>query len=155
MTALLLAITLTSTTFKPHTAVPQKMVARDCGGSNISPQLRWSGVPASAKSLVLIVHDPDAPGPNGYYHWVVTNLPPRSGSLPENAGRGYYGPCPPPGKVHHYNFTLYALDEARLTLGSTWNSGAAGQRTAKQLQDAIAGHVVAQTTLTGLHETKP
>ena len=154
MIHLLFAITLTSTSFTANATVPKKMVAKDCGGSNISPQLRWSDIPASAKSLVLIVHDPDAPHVNGYYHWVLVNLPPKDGMLAEDAGRGYYGPCPPPGKVHHYNFTLYALDEPTVKFTSNWNSGA-GQLQASRLQDSLKGHIVAQTTLTGLWSSSP
>jgi len=128
------------------------MVAGDCGGSNVSPQLSWSNVPANAKSLALIVHDPDAPHVNGYYHWAVVNLPPKNGAFAENAGHGYYGPCPPPGKVHHYHFTLYALDEPSVTFTSHWNNGT-GQLDAKQLQNSLRGHIVAQTTLTGTWST--
>jgi phosphatidylethanolamine-binding protein (PEBP) family uncharacterized protein len=149
MMPLLFALTLTTTTFTANATVPKKMVATDCGGANVSPQLRWSGVPAAAKSLVLIVHDPDAPHAHGYYHWVLVNLPPEPGMLAENAGRGYYGPCPPPGKVHHYHFTLYALDEASVTFTSTWNNGA-GQLQANQLQESLRGHILAQATLIGL-----
>jgi len=144
MIGLLLAMTLSSTTFTANTTVPHFMVAKDCGGQNVSPELHWSGIPADAKSLVLIVHDPDAPVPGGYYHWWLYDLSPALTHLAKGIGRGYYGPCPPPGKVHHYHFTLYALDEKTI--------GAAGRSTAKQLLSLMRGHVVAQTTLTGLYE---
>jgi phosphatidylethanolamine-binding protein (PEBP) family uncharacterized protein len=144
MIALAFAVTLFSTTFAPNTTVPLTMVAKDCGGSNISPELHWSGIPAAAKSLALIVHDPDAPVPGGYYHWWLYDLPVTQTHLSANAGLGYYGPCPPKGPVHHYHFTLYALDVR--------NVGAAGKLDAKQLLAKIKGHVIAQTTLTGLYQ---
>ncbi len=138
----LFALTLASGTFQPNTTVPIEMVAKDCGGANVSPELHWGGVPAGTKSLALIVHDPDAPVPGGFYHWAIDDLAPADGHLAANAGRGYYGPCPPPGKVHHYHFTLYALD---IKLG-------AAALSAQQLLGRIAGHVIAQTTLTGLYQ---
>jgi len=122
----MLALTLLSATFQANATVPLTMVAKDCGGSNISPELHWSDAPAGTKSFALTVHDPDAPIPGGYYHWALYNLAPSETRLAAGIGRGYYGPCPPPGKVHHYNFTLFALD--------------------------AANNIIAQTTLTGLYE---
>lgn len=107
-----------------------------CTGSNVSPALRWSNVPAGTKSLALQVHDPDAPTGSGFWHWVVYNIPPTATGLPQGAGNSsntlpvpafggandfldtgatgvngnYGGPCPPTGdKPHRYVFTLYAL----------------------------------------------
>jgi Raf kinase inhibitor-like YbhB/YbcL family protein len=152
-----LSFTLASSTFKPNTTMPLKTVYTQCGGSNVSPQLQWSGAPKGTKSFALIVHDPDAPHPGGWYHWVVYNVSPATTSLPEQAAippaqlgktdfgeDAYGGPCPPPGKVHHYNFTLYALDQTHVGGDSL---------TGPQLEHAIAGHVLAKTTLTGLYET--
>ena len=87
-----------------------------------SPALSWSGVPAGAGSLVLLVDDPDA---KDFVHWVVLDMPatPPAGALPraldgvEDATTpgpqrlrnvGYGGPCPPSG-THQYRFVLYAL----------------------------------------------
>jgi phosphatidylethanolamine-binding protein (PEBP) family uncharacterized protein len=145
MIAFTLAMTLLSGTFQPNATVPLTMVAKDCGGSNVSPELHWSGVPAGTKSLALIVHDPDAPVPGGFYHWALYDLTPGLTHFAAGIERGYYGPCPPAGKVHHYHFTLYALDVE--------NVGAAGKLDAKQLLAKIQGHVIAQTTLTGLYQT--
>ena len=152
---LLLALVLLSSTFVNGSTVPRAMVAVPCGGSNASPELHWSGVPAGTQSLAIITHDPDAPHPGGYYHWVAYNLPVRLTHLPVSAaiaparsGRndtgslGYFGPCPPPGKVHHYHFTLYALDERSIHAGRPL--------TAEQLEVRIRGHILAQATLTGL-----
>jgi Raf kinase inhibitor-like YbhB/YbcL family protein len=152
-----LTFTLASSTFKPNTAMPLKTVYTQCGGSNVSPQLQWSGAPKGTKSFALIVHDPDAPHPGGWYHWIFYNVPAATASLSEQGtmpsaklgkndfgDTAYDGPCPPPGKVHHYNFTLYALDEAHV---------GGDALTGPQLERAIAGHVLAKTTLTGLYET--
>lgn len=111
-----------------------------CSGGNVSPELRWSGVPAGTQSLALMVHDPDAPTGSGWWHWVVWNIPATTTSLPAGAGNpaagllpvgavqgntdfgtpGYGGPCPPPGsKPHRYQFRLYALKVPRLDLPAT------------------------------------
>jgi len=107
-----------------------------CNGGNVSPALSWSGAPPGTKSYALLVHDPDAPTGSGWWHWIVYNIPADTTSLPADAGdphkhlltpgavqgrtdfgnAGYGGPCPPPGKPHHYNFRLYALKLAKLDL---------------------------------------
>jgi hypothetical protein len=151
-----LTFTLASTTFKPETTMPLRTVYSQCGGTNISPELHWRGAPKSTRTFALIVHDPDAPASGGWYHWVVYNMPASTHQLVEGAtiaapqlgktsfgSPGYGGPCPPPGKVHHYNFTLYAL-----------NTHVTGQNlSGPELERAIAGHTIAKTTLTGLYET--
>jgi len=130
--------TITSNSFSNGQTMPQKQIYNQfgCGGENISPQLSWSGAPAGTKSFALIVHDPDAPRPTGWYHWIVLNIPSNVTSLKEGQqinhpmmqvkndfGKVTYGgACPPKGHgVHHYNFTIYALDAAALipTPGST------------------------------------
>jgi Raf kinase inhibitor-like YbhB/YbcL family protein len=105
-----------------------------CTGSNESPSLSWSGAPSGTKSFAVTVYDPDAPTGSGWWHWIVYNMPADTAALPAGAGDpkkglmptgvmqgrndygnvGYGGPCPPPGKPHHYNFTLYALKVAKL-----------------------------------------
>jgi Raf kinase inhibitor-like YbhB/YbcL family protein len=107
-----------------------------CSGHNVSPALSWSNAPAGTKSFALLVHDPDAPTGSGWWHWVVYNIPAGTASLPADAGDpkknllpgaavqgrtdfgtpGYGGPCPPPGKPHHYHFRLYALKVPKLDL---------------------------------------
>jgi len=143
MIGTLLALALASNSFLPDRTVPTYMAAAHCGGKNISPELHWSGAPAGTQSYALIVHDPDAPIPGGFYHWVLYDIPSTQSEIQVNAGRGYRGPCPPPGKVHHYRFTLYALDVK--------NIGAAGLD-AKQLLARMRGHILAQTSLVGLYE---
>jgi Raf kinase inhibitor-like YbhB/YbcL family protein len=105
-----------------------------CKGGNVSPALSWSNPPAGTKSFALLMHDPDAPTGSGWWHWVVYNIPASVSSLPVGAGDpqknllpagavqgrtdfgtpGYGGPCPPPGKPHHYYLRLYALKVAKL-----------------------------------------
>jgi Raf kinase inhibitor-like YbhB/YbcL family protein len=125
-------------------------------GENISPQLEWSGVPAGTQQLALICHDPDAPLPQGFTHWLLYNIPPTVNQIAEAGGSrftegmnssnqlGYTGPAPPKEHgPHHYYFWLYALD-AELNLESGL------QR--EQLLDAIANHVIEQARLVGVYE---
>jgi len=128
--------TLTSTDFTEGGTLANSQVFNEfgCKGANVSPALAWSGAPAGTQSFALLMHDPDAPTGSGWWHWVVYNIPPGIGSLPAGAGDpkkglmpkgavqgrtdygsvGYGGPCPPPGKPHHYNFRLYALKVPKL-----------------------------------------
>jgi Raf kinase inhibitor-like YbhB/YbcL family protein len=148
------AMQMRSAEFSDGGVIPTRAMALGCGGENRSPQLAWTGVPRATKSLALIVHDPDAPIPGGFYHWVVYNLPPAMRELSAGAKlaeqqigatsagtAAYYGPCPPPGPMHHYVFTLYALDIAHIS--------ADAPLTATQLQARIAGHVLARGLLRG------
>ncbi|HVA84564.1 MAG TPA: YbhB/YbcL family Raf kinase inhibitor-like protein [Candidatus Binataceae bacterium] len=149
-------LSVTSSAFAAGATIP---IGYSCKSPNVeSPPLRWNGVPNDAKTLVLILKDPDAP--NGtFIHWVVYNLPASLSGLDANApptdklangaiqgansvGQiGYMGPCPPPGSVpHHYHFELSALDIA-LSL----KPGA----TATQVEDAAQGHVKATGDLVG------
>ena len=131
-----------------------------CDGKDLSPPLQWENIPAAARSLALIVDDPDAPDPAApkitWVHWVLYNLPVNSKGLPEavttlppgtHKGQnnwhrtGYGGPCPPIGR-HRYFFKLYALDTVVPDLGHP---------TKKQLLDAIKGHVIARAVLIGTY----
>jgi Raf kinase inhibitor-like YbhB/YbcL family protein len=147
------AMQLTSSAFANGNSIPTRYT---CDGENVSPPLAWTGVPPAAKALVLIVDDPDAPG-GAWVHWVVINLPADATPLPEAvpAGKpldhgavqgttsfrqkGYGGPCPP-GGTHRYYFRLYALDAPLALTGTT---------TAKDVQGAMKGHVLAQAELMG------
>jgi len=148
---------LTSSAFQSGGNIPKQFT---CEGSDISPELTWSGAPAGAKSLALIVHDPDAPRAGGWYHWVAYNIPVGVSRISENApkqqelpgggtqGRndfgniGYGGPCPPSGN-HRYLFRLYALDtELKLKPDAT----------AKDIEKAIQGHILAQTEIMGKYQ---
>jgi Raf kinase inhibitor-like YbhB/YbcL family protein len=143
--------TLTSSAFDDGEAIPRGFT---CDGDNTSPPLAWSGVPADASELALIMDDPDAPS-GTFVHWVVWGIDADdatvdAGTLPDGAvlgshgagGEGYTGPCPPSG-VHHYNFQLFALSAA-----PDVQPGAS----AKELRDAIAAITVADTTLTGTYQ---
>jgi Raf kinase inhibitor-like YbhB/YbcL family protein len=157
-----MTMTLTSPAFPPGGEIPVK---HTCEGADVSPALAWSGVPAAAKSLALIVDDPDAPDPKAprmtYVHWVLYNLPPTATGLPEGASRGglpagtlegtndwkrtgYGGPCPPIGR-HRYFHKLYALDTTLSDLH---------RPTKAQLEKAIEGHVIDKVELMGTYEKK-
>ncbi|MBI2790701.1 MAG: YbhB/YbcL family Raf kinase inhibitor-like protein [Gammaproteobacteria bacterium] len=136
-----------------------------CEGKNISPKLIWKGIPSAAKSLVLIVEDPDAPDPKApkmvWLHWVLYNIDPNTTGLPENVAirdlprgtqRGltswknenYGGPCPPIGR-HRYFHRLYALDIVINNLEKP---------TADQLREAMEGHIIEEAVLMGTYEKK-
>ena len=148
---------VTSNAFGQHQAIPTEYT---CDGENLSPPLAWSGVPAGAKSLVLIVDDPDAPDPAHptmtWVHWVLYNIPPSAKGLAEGLKKlppgtlegindwkraGYGGPCPPTGK-HRYFHKLYALDA--LLEGLHHPDKAA-------LEKAMRGRVVAHAELIGVY----
>lgn len=122
-----------------------------CSGANQSPPLSWSDVPQGTKSLALLVDDPDAPGET-FVHWVVYDISPSSHGFKPGAVDGkegvntageaaYMGPCPPPGKPHHYHFRLFALD-TNLNLGANPN--------AQAVRDAMSGHVKESAELVGI-----
>ncbi len=153
---------LTSDDVKQNQMLNENQVynAHGCNGKNISPQLAWFNAPQDAKSFAVVCHDPDAPHANGWYHWLVVNIPASvheikagekiNGALEtltsynENA---YGGACPPVGHgIHHYNFTVYALDEAKLDV--------AADTAPVEVEKLIKAHALAQATLTGLYERK-
>ena len=137
---------LTSEAFKDGDPIPAQFT---CDGQNSPPQLSIHGVPPNAKSLALIVTDPDAPS-GTFTHWLVWNIPPNSTTVAGMLGTNdfgkdtYGGPCPPDG-THHSIFTLYALD-AELQLPSTAKRA--------QLESALKGHVIAETKLTGTYKRR-
>jgi Raf kinase inhibitor-like YbhB/YbcL family protein len=148
------AMTLSSSDFPAGGTIPIAFMATDCGGQNRSPSLAWANAPNNAKSFALVMHDPDAPIAGGFDHWVVYNLPAATRELAANAKLSanqlgttsrntaeYYGPCPPPGPAHHYTLTLYALDLAHIETSAPL--------TAAQLEQRIAGHVLARAVLRG------
>ncbi len=153
-----MAMEIRSSAFAPDAEIPARYT---CQGEDVSPPLNWTGIPAGAKSLVLIVDDPDAPDPEApqmtWVHWVLFNLPPDGDGLPEGVKSlppetgeglndwkrtGYGGPCPPIGR-HRYVHKLYALD--------TVLSGLA-QPGKAQVEAAMKGHVLAQAQLVGTYQ---
>ena len=155
-----MTLKITSPAFNHNEAIP---VLFSCVGSDLSPPLQWSGVPETAKSLVVIVDDPDAPDPAApkmtWVHWVLYNIPPYSkgltqdiqgNTMPEGAlsgindwnRTGYGGPCPPTGK-HRYFHKLYALDTMLPDLG---------RATKKEIEKAMQGHILEKAELVGTFE---
>ena len=124
-----------------------------CEGKNINPRLVLENIPPEAKTLALIMDDPDAPG-GDFVHWVVFDIPVtkiiEEDSIPGKQGlndfkrMNYGGPCPPSG-THRYYFKIYALDgELNLEQGVTKST----------LESAMVGHTLAQTELMGLYRKK-
>ena len=144
---------LTSTAFEANGAIPPQYT---CDGPGTNPALQVTGVPAGAKSLALIVFDPDVPKmikPDGrYLHWALWNLPTasttieegRGGGMAEGGHAGYIPPCPPSGE-HRYVFQLFALDKT---------FGDAKIASEGDLRSAMSGHIVEQAELTGRYASR-
>lgn len=148
-----LPMKITSPAFSGSGKVPSKYT---CDGDNTNPPLEFQDVPLDARSLVLIVDDPDAPS-RTWVHWVVYNIDPRTKQIKENSvpaggvlgvtdsGKSDYGgPCPPSG-THRYFFKLYALD-TMLDLP--------GGLTKQQVLEKMNDHVIEQAQLIGLYSRK-
>ena len=154
--------TVTSATFANQMRVPESMVYNGtagnvCKGDDRSPELSWKNAPAGTKSFAVTAYDTTA----SFTHWGIYDLASSTTKLPENAGaagstagkqvandfgnRQYDGPCPPPGRVHHYVFTVYALDvsELHLTVSPTGAS----------LFRAMIGHTLGKAIVVGLYST--
>ena len=141
---------LTSPAFTHNGNIPSEFT---CDGSDLSPPLAISDIPANAKSLALICDDPDAPV-GTWDHWVVFNIPASTKEIPKGtdlngvAGKngwgrtGYGGPCPPSG-THRYFFKLFALD-------SILNIPAGSNK--KQIEAAMQSHTIAKAELVGLYK---
>ncbi|RME33360.1 MAG: YbhB/YbcL family Raf kinase inhibitor-like protein [Gammaproteobacteria bacterium] len=155
-----MALEIRSPAFENGGEIPSRYT---CQGEDISPPLEFSGVPPEARSLALIVDDPDAPDPAApkmiWVHWVLYNLPPDCSGLPEEVSElppgtgeglndwqrtGYGGPCPPIGR-HRYFFKLYALDCTLPDLGTP---------TKGELLEAMRGHVIDEAELMGTYKKK-
>ncbi len=153
-------LTISSPAFTENAMIPATYT---CDGLNISPPLRWTGIPPEAKSLVLIIDDPDAPDPAApkmtWVHWLLYNIPITSTGLAEGideqslpkgtlSGRGdgkqtcYGGPCPPIG-CHRYFHKLYALDIILPNLQIPKKPA---------LLQAMDGHILASAQLIGLYQ---
>ncbi len=151
---------LTSTAFTHNGEIPSLYT---CDERDVSPPLAWKDVPETAKSLVLIVDDPDAPDPKApkmtWIHWVLYNIPPNVDNLQQDVTSsdlplgtlegmnswkrtGYGGPCPPIGR-HRYFHKLYALDEVLPDLKNP---------TKAKLEAQMSGHIIATAELVGTYE---
>jgi Raf kinase inhibitor-like YbhB/YbcL family protein len=123
--------TITSKNFKDGERLAPKMAGNNkqnpnCTGENVSPELSWSNAPAGTKSLALLMFDPEGRPPGGVSHWVAYGIAPTVTGFAEGeaskqtekyvGGKSlmglphYFGPCTPPGPLHHYTFTLMATD---------------------------------------------
>jgi Raf kinase inhibitor-like YbhB/YbcL family protein len=152
--------TLASADFGPGSALATAQVydRTGCHGGNVSPELHWSGAPAATRSFAVTLFDPDVS--TGWWHWVLFDIGADTTSLAAGAGAvghepagavsgrnsfddiGYSGPCPPPGKPHHYVFRVYALRTEHLGLAA----GADGNAVRKALEEnAIASASVQGT----------
>jgi Raf kinase inhibitor-like YbhB/YbcL family protein len=150
------SLQVTSPSFDEGQDIP---AVHACDGRNISPALKWSGAPKETRGFALICDDPDAPG-GTWVHWVLYGLPASVTELPENVPPvetpsvgglnginsfnhlGYGGPCPPPGKPHHYHFRIYALDA---------DVGLKPKASRADLDKAMKGHILAEGELMGTY----
>jgi Raf kinase inhibitor-like YbhB/YbcL family protein len=154
-----MTLLISSAAFADNCPIPERYT---CDGLDVSPPLEWSGIPSNAKSLALIVEDPDAPDPQApkttWVHWMLYNIPPTVSGLPEDithhampAGTldglndwmrtGYGGPCPPVGR-HRYFHRLFALSVVLPDLHRPRRP---------QLLQAMHGKVLAEAALIGLY----
>ncbi|PYO45640.1 MAG: YbhB/YbcL family Raf kinase inhibitor-like protein [Gemmatimonadetes bacterium] len=154
-----MTLKITSSAFQQGGSIPAKYT---CEGQDVSPPLAWAGALGSARSIAMIVDDPDAPDPakpeRVYVHWVAYNIP-VGASLAENASKSgmpkgavqgkndwgkpqYGGPCPPIGR-HRYFFKLYALDTELTGLSAATKS---------DLESAMKGHVLDAGELMGTYQ---
>lgn len=143
---------ISSTAFENNGMIPSEYT---CDGSDISPPLTISEIPKEAKSLAIIMDDPDAPI-GTFTHWVVWNIPPQKTqfakgekiSFPQGktsfGRKSYGGPCPP-GGTHRYFFKIYALD---LVLNLKEGSSRS------ELEKAVKGHILTETSLMGRYSRK-
>ncbi len=155
-----MSLTLTSPAFEHDGSIP---AVYTCDGKDVSPELNWSNIPDNAKSLILIVDDPDAQDPAApkmtWVHWVLYNIPVTATDLAEGINQselpegtlqglndwkrtGYGGPCPPIGR-HRYFHKLYALD----TLLPNH-----GQPTKAEVETAMENHIIEQAVLMGTYQ---
>jgi hypothetical protein len=155
-----MALSMESPAFTHEGEIPS---VHTCEGRDISPALSWTGIPDGTRTLALIVDDPDAPDPAApkmtWVHWVLYNIPASARELPQGVApahlpagtmegvndwkrTGYGGPCPPIGR-HRYYHKLYALDTLLRDLGNP---------TKARLEEAMAGHILAEAVLMGTYE---
>jgi Raf kinase inhibitor-like YbhB/YbcL family protein len=141
-----------------------QQVYTECNGDNVSPTLVWSGAPPDTRSFAVTLYDPDSQ-PHGWWHWIMFDIPADVTSLPRNAGASggvglpggaiqggndfsssaYGGACPPPGSgLHHYQFTVWALDSASLPFDAN--------ATGRDIEPYLKTHALAQATLTAVYQ---
>lgn len=157
MTLQLISLDLTHNKTLPNTQVHDKYGYE---GKNLSPQLTWANAPSNTKSYAIICHDPDAPRPTGWYHWLIVNIPKNINSIPQGGHiegaletitdfqePGYGGAAPPAGHgVHRYNFTIYALDVEKIDVTK--------DTPPTEVENIVKDHALQHATITGLYEKK-
>jgi Raf kinase inhibitor-like YbhB/YbcL family protein len=144
------SMTIASPAFENNSLIPSKYT---CDGENMNPPLMFSNIPPKAKSIALVVTDPDAPG-GTFTHWIIYNIPATTTKIDENSvpedsqeaqnsfgKKEYGGPCPPSG-THHYVFTLYALD-SMISIPDSAD--------VTDIEKVIQSNSMEQATLTGLY----
>ena len=144
---------IASPTITDKGAIPRQYT---CDGANFNPPLTIHGISKSAKSLALIMDDPDSPS-GTWSHWIAWNIDPTTTNIPENNSTvsmaqgtndfslsGYGGPCPNAGE-HRYSFKLFALNSTlNLAIGAT----------KEELEQAIKGHIIGQAELVGTYRRR-
>lgn len=146
-------LAITTGAFAAETRIPTRHTGE---GDDVSPHVTISGVPEGAQELAVICHDPDAPLPYGFTHWVCYGIPADTTDIPEGGGDaftqgvndfgnvGYNGPMPPEGHgTHHYYFWVYALD-AQL--------GVSDGLSRTDLLEGMSDHVIEQARIVGTYE---
>jgi Raf kinase inhibitor-like YbhB/YbcL family protein len=154
MAAPVMAMEVKSGEFADGATLATAHVYGKCGGGNISPSLSWSDPPAGTKSYVVTAFDPDARD-TGWWHWIVFDIPAsttslaKGGPMPADAVQGtndfgdagYSGACPPPGSgVHHYQFTVWAMDVMKPPFDATVDGGV--------MNDFLKEHALGHATIT-------
>jgi len=160
-TSLSHAFELKSADLKPNGKIPPEFVfnGMGCTGENLSPELHWTGAPKDTKSFAITVYDPDAPTGSGFWHWIAYGFSPSTTSLKKGwrpiagdgitqaatdyGAPGYNGPCPPPGKPHHYIFTVYALKTDKIEVPAGAPNAIA--------RFMIMGNVISKASFTALY----
>src|SRR6185437_9027685 len=158
---------ISSKDFKNGANLNQNQMANiyGCHGKNISPELSWSGIPKTAKSLAISVYDPDAPTGSGFWHWIIyyinintkfiSNGASNTSHMPDNAvealndsgTKGYLGACPPKGDdKHRYEFTIYALDVDKLPVPKN--------ATSPLIRFILYKHIISKAAITAYAKTK-
>src|SRR3972149_3618997 len=147
--------TISTSAFREGETIPRQYT---CDGADLSPPLKWEGIPAETKGFAIIMDDPDAPV-GTFTHWVIYDIPADTNTLPEGLARnpdlpngikqgttsfrrtGYGGPCPPPGRPHRYFFTIYALDIQTTGLGP--------KASKQDVENRIKGHTIGKAIVMG------
>ncbi len=150
--SVLVQLSVTSSAFQNGGTLPEKYT---CDGEDVNPPLTIRNVPVHAKSLAVILEDPDVKAGGVAIHWIMFNMSSDRLQIPENTipigipgkntlgNNGYWGPCPPRGEEHRYVFNVYALDEMLELIGGA---------SQEELKKAMKGHIVAMGKITGKYK---